>query len=126
MIVTPTIKSDYKKDKIVRTKATLATVFILMVIAALIWQPNTVQAQQVVTNGVISYWPLMMPIRFFKDIIDEVTIYNCALSTEEVKQNMEAQGVPEPPEGTAVEPVGKLALIWGAIKLSKFLVVLTR
>ena len=65
-------------------------------------------------------------IRFFKGIIDEVAIYNRALSAEEVKQNMEAQGVPEPPEGTAVEPVGKLALIWGVIKLSKCPIVLTR
>jgi sialidase-1 len=41
--------------------------------------------------------------------IDDVCIYNRALSEDEVKQNYEA-------EGAAVESAGKLSLTWGKIK----------
>ena len=47
----------------------------------------------------------------FVGIIDEVLIYNKALSANEVKQVFEAQGLP-------VEPQGKLAARWGQIKAS--------
>ena len=52
--------------------------------------------------------------RFFKGIIDEVSIYNRALNEAEIEQNRTA-------EGLAVEPsTEKLALTWGGIKGSKF------
>lgn len=47
---------------------------------------------------------------FFAGIIDEVAIYNRALSLEEIKRDMEAVG------GAAVAPSGKLALTWGEVK----------
>ena len=46
-------------------------------------------------------------------IIDEVRIYNRALSEDEVVQNMNAEGL------AVVGPVSKLALSWGAIKVSR-------
>jgi hypothetical protein len=46
---------------------------------------------------------------YFNGIIDEVCIYNRALSKDEVKQNLNA-------EGTAVNPTSKLAKTWGEIK----------
>jgi len=46
---------------------------------------------------------------FFMGIIDEVVIYEKALSEEEVKQNYQA-------EGLSVDPAGKLAVRWGVIK----------
>ena len=47
----------------------------------------------------------------FVGIIDEVLIYNKALSANEVKQVFEAEGLP-------VESQGKLATRWGNIKTS--------
>lgn len=47
----------------------------------------------------------------FIGIIDEVMIYNKALSAGEVKQVFEAEGLP-------VQPQGKLATRWGQIKTS--------
>lgn len=47
----------------------------------------------------------------FIGIIDEVMIYNKALSADEVEQIFEAEGLP-------VEPQGKLATRWGEIKTS--------
>ena len=47
----------------------------------------------------------------FVGIIDEVMIYNKALSADEIKQIFEAEGLP-------VEPQGKLATRWGDIKTS--------
>ena len=47
----------------------------------------------------------------FVGIIDEVLIYNKALSANEVKQVFEAKGLP-------VQPQGKLATHWGQIKAS--------
>jgi hypothetical protein len=49
---------------------------------------------------------------FFQGAIDEVTIYDRALSDAEVAQNYEA--VP-----TAVSPAGKLSLTWAKIKVSR-------
>lgn len=48
----------------------------------------------------------------FVGIIDEVLIYNKALSADEVEQIFEA-------EGLLVEPIGKLAMRWGEIKALK-------
>ena len=49
--------------------------------------------------------------RFFKGLIDEVSIYNRALSEDEIEQNRTAQGL-------AVKPSAeKLALTWGGIKV---------
>ena len=45
----------------------------------------------------------------FVGIIDEVLIYNKALSADEVEQIFEAEGLP-------VQPQGKLATRWGQIK----------
>lgn len=51
--------------------------------------------------------------RFFKGIIDEVSIYNRALDADEIEHNRTA-------EGLAVEPsTEKLALTWGQIKVSQ-------
>jgi hypothetical protein len=51
--------------------------------------------------------------RFFKGLIDEVTIYNRALSDDEMEQNFAA-------EGLSVEPsTDKLALTWGKVKISE-------
>ena len=44
-----------------------------------------------------------------KGMIDEVRLYDRALSEKEVSNNLEA-------EGLAVEPAGKLSLTWGRIK----------
>ncbi len=46
---------------------------------------------------------------FFNGIIDEVAIFNRALSAEEIEEAM--KGIP-----SAVEPEGKLATFWGNIK----------
>lgn len=48
----------------------------------------------------------------FVGLIDEVFIYNKALSAKEVKQNFQAKGL-------AVAPAGKLATRWGQIKNSR-------
>ena len=45
-------------------------------------------------------------------IVDEVMIYDRALSADEVEQNFEAEGK------IAVNSAGKAALTWGAIKAS--------
>ena len=55
------------------------------------------------------------PERNFLGIIDEVYIYNRALSEAEVTQNYESKvGIP-----FAVKPTGKLAFTWGKIKASE-------
>ena len=48
----------------------------------------------------------------FVGIIDEVMIYNKALTADEVKQIFEAEGLP-------VEPHGKLATRWGQLKAAQ-------
>lgn len=48
----------------------------------------------------------------FVGIVDEVRVYNRALSEDEVSQNMQA-------EGLAVRSAGKLAVAWGWVKTSK-------
>jgi len=48
---------------------------------------------------------------WFGGIIDEVSVYNRALSEAEVLQNFTAEGV------AAVGPANKLSLTWGAIKI---------
>mgnify|MGYP001616097875 CR=1 FL=1 len=48
----------------------------------------------------------------FVGLIDEVAIYNRALSAKEVKQNFQSKGL-------AVAPAGKLATRWGQIKVSR-------
>jgi len=48
----------------------------------------------------------------YHGILDELRLYNRGLSQAEIEQNLEA-------EGLAVEPAQKLALTWGAIKVSK-------
>ena len=45
--------------------------------------------------------------------VDEVRIYEKALTLEEVEQNFESQGL-------VVQPVGKLSLTWGQIKAAQF------
>lgn len=47
--------------------------------------------------------------RDFVGIINEVLIYNRAVSANEAKQLFEARGLP-------VQPAGKLALRWGQLK----------
>jgi hypothetical protein len=49
----------------------------------------------------------------FVGIIDEVRIYNRALTEDEIVQNMSA-------EGLAVEKTGKLAVTWGRMKSFRF------
>lgn len=48
---------------------------------------------------------------YFDGIIDEVTIYNRALSADEINELM-TTGIP----ATAVEPADKIASVWGKIK----------
>jgi len=48
----------------------------------------------------------------FIGLIDEVAIYDKALSAKEIKQNFEATGA-------AVNPKNKLAICWGKVKVSK-------
>ena len=55
--------------------------------------------------------------RHFLGLIDEVGIYNRALSLAEIKQNMAAEGLGG--GKTPVRPLGKLALAWGDIKLDR-------
>ena len=50
---------------------------------------------------------------YFKGIIDEVAIYNRALSEDEIVQNMNAEGM------AALSPTKRLALTWGEIKVSR-------
>lgn len=50
--------------------------------------------------------------RFFDGLIDEVAIYNRALSEAEIRRNYRASGL-------AVAPADKLAVMWGAIKRSR-------
>ncbi len=55
------------------------------------------------------------PERYFEGIIDEIYIYNRALSQAEIQQNYESEvGIP-----SAVEPAEKLTLTWGKIKVSR-------
>ena len=49
--------------------------------------------------------------RFFPGIIDEVRLYNRALTENEMKQNFEVKN-----NEMAVNAVGKLAVTWGALK----------
>ena len=51
--------------------------------------------------------------QWFEGAVDEARIYNRALSEDEVKQNMNAEGM------AVVSPIKKLALTWGEIKVSK-------
>lgn len=50
--------------------------------------------------------------RYFEGLIDEVGIYNRALTENEIETNFNAQGL-------AVSPQGKLAVVWGEIKSSR-------
>lgn len=50
--------------------------------------------------------------RYFEGLIDEVGIYNRALSDDEIRQNFNANGLD-------VSPQEKLAIVWGAIKVSR-------
>jgi len=47
-------------------------------------------------------------------LIDEVSAYDRTLSADEVKQNHDTDT-----QATAVDSAGKLALVWGGIKLSR-------
>ena len=47
---------------------------------------------------------------FFYGVFDEVRVYNRALSHEEVVQNFKSQ------IGLSVEPLGRLATVWGVLK----------
>ena len=49
--------------------------------------------------------------RYFPGILDEVRIYNRALTEDEIRQNFEAI--------TAVQPAGKLSVTWGELKNRK-------
>jgi len=48
--------------------------------------------------------------RFLKGIVDEVRIYDRALSESEIKKDMETLG------GLSVSPSGKLAVLWGEVR----------
>jgi hypothetical protein len=66
------------------------------------------------TGDITSDAPMYFGDRFagergLEGFIDEVALYNRALSDDEVLQNYEAKGL-------AVEPAGKLSLTWGEIK----------
>ena len=50
--------------------------------------------------------------RYFHGILDEVRIYNRALSEDEIKQNYSTTS-----NAMAVNPSGKLATLWGKVKL---------
>ena len=50
--------------------------------------------------------------RYFEGLIDEVGIYNRALTADEVELNFDAKGL-------AVSPQKKLAVAWGEIKVSR-------
>lgn len=50
--------------------------------------------------------------RYFEGLIDEVGIYDRALTEDEVKRNFSAKGL-------AVSPQEKLAITWGEIKISR-------
>ena len=50
--------------------------------------------------------------RYFEGVIDEISVYNRALSAAEVKKNKLAKGL-------TVKPRGKLALVWGGVKLDR-------
>ena len=50
--------------------------------------------------------------RYFEGLIDEVGIYDRALTADEVKRNYNAKGL-------AVSPQKKLAITWGEIKISR-------
>ena len=50
---------------------------------------------------------------FWLGLLDEMGIYNRALTPEEVKHNATVQQI------FAVEPGGKLSLVWGAIKAAR-------
>ena len=50
--------------------------------------------------------------RFFNGLIDEVRIYNRRLSDEEIERNFNVKS-----NSVAVQPAGKLAGTWGAVKL---------
>ena len=50
--------------------------------------------------------------RYFHGILDEVRIYNRALSADEIKRNYSATS-----NAIAVNPSGKLATLWGKVKL---------
>ena len=52
--------------------------------------------------------------RHFLGLIDEVGIYNRALSLAEIKQNMAAEGLGG--GKNPIQPRGKLALAWGDVK----------
>ena len=52
-------------------------------------------------------WPI-----WFDGLIDEVAVYNRALSEDEISQNFAENGL-------AVQPTDKLPQTWGAIKISK-------
>ena len=67
------------------------------------------------TGDITSDAPMYFGDRFagerdLEGLIDEVALYNGALSDDEVMQNYEAIGL-------AVEPSGKLSLYWGEIKV---------
>ncbi len=53
--------------------------------------------------------------RLFLGLIDEVRIWNRALSEDEIRTEMETGYQP----GTAVDPRQKLSITWGTIKSSK-------
>ena len=55
----------------------------------------------------VTNWPI-----WFDGLIDEVAVYNRALSEDEISQNFAENGL-------AVQPTDKLAHTWGAIKVSK-------
>ena len=55
----------------------------------------------------VANWPI-----WFDGLIDEVAVYNRALSDNEISQNFDADGL-------AVETTNKLAHTWGEIKVSK-------
>ena len=50
--------------------------------------------------------------RYFEGLIDELGIYDRALTDDEIERNFNAKGL-------AVSPQKKLAITWGEIKVSR-------
>ncbi len=84
-----------------------------------VYVDGVLQATQAMTGsgisktGYIGFDDYTPAPEYFKGIIDEVAIYNRALSEDEIVQNMNAEGM------AAVSPTKKLALTWGVIKVSR-------
>lgn len=76
-------------------------------------EPSTTIAEEWSTSGDCKIGAKSGGEYLFSGIIDEVRIYDKALTEDEVEQNYEAQS-----QSFAVEPAKKLAITWGEAKMS--------